>query len=197
MKGLLVHAKVVNNMDDLQIIELYFARDEHAIQETAHKYGKLCFRVAKNLLLNDESSEECVNDTYMAVWNKIPPVRPNNFTAFICKITRNLALKKLESSNAAKRSSGAIISLSEIETILPDNGIERGITDAELGKLISTFLRREKELDRNIFLRKYWFFDSISDIAERYLMNENNVKSVLFRTRKRLREFLQEEGVEV
>jgi len=83
-------------MDDLQIIELYFARDEHAIKETDRKYGKLCFRVAKNLLFNNEDSEECVNDTYLTVRNKIPPTRPNNFIAFICKITRNLSLKRLE-----------------------------------------------------------------------------------------------------
>lgn len=184
-------------MDDLQIIELYFARDEHAIKETDHKYGKLCFRVAKNLLFNNEDSEECVNDTYLTVWNKIPPTRPNNFTAFICKITRNLSLKKLETSNAMKRSADAIISLTEIEATLPDYSIAPGVEDEELGKLISTFLWSEKELDRNVFLRKYWFFDTISDIAERYSLNENNVKSMLFRSRNRLREFLKKEGIEV
>ena len=184
-------------MDDLQIIELYFARDEHAIKETDRKYGKLCFRVAKNLLFNNEDSEECVNDTYLTVWNKIPPIRPNNFTAFICKITRNLSLKKLEISNAMKRSADAIISLSEIEATLPDHSIAPGVEDEELGKLISAFLWSEKELDRNVFLRKYWFFDSISDIAERYSMNENSVKSMLFRSRNRLREFLRKEGIDV
>jgi len=184
-------------MDDLQIIELYFARDEHAIKETDRKYGKLCFRVAKNLLFNNEDSEECVNDTYLTVWHKIPPTRPNNFTAFICKITRNLSLKRLEISNAMKRSVDAIISLSEIEATLPDHSIALDIKEEELGKLISAFLWSEKELDRNVFLRKYWFFDTISDIAERYSLNENNVKSMLFRTRNRLREFLKKEGIEV
>ena len=184
-------------MDDLQIIELYFARDEQAIKETDRKYGKMCFRVAKNLLFNNEDSEECVNDTYLTVWNKIPPTRPNNFTAFICKITRNLSLKRLEISNAMKRSADAIISLSEIETTLPDYNIAQGVEDEELGKLISKFLWSEKELDRNVFLRKYWFFDSISDIAERYSMNENSVKSMLFRSRNRLRDFLRKEGIEV
>lgn len=184
-------------MDDLQIIELYFARDEHAIKETDHKYGKLCFRVAKNLLWSDEDSEECVNDTYLTLWNKIPPTRPNNFTAFICKITRNLSLKKLEASNAMKRSADATISLSEIEETIPDRSIAPGIEDEELGKLISAFLWSEKELDRNVFLRKYWFFDSISDIAERYSMNENSVKSMLFRSRNRLKNYLKKEGIEV
>lgn len=197
MKGLLVHAKGVSNIDDLQIIELYFARNEHAIEETANKYGNLCFRVAKNLLFNNEDSEECVNDTYLTLWNKIPPIRPTNFTAFICRITRNLSLKKLELSNAMKRSADAIISLSEIEATLPDYNIASGIEDEEIGKLISDFLWSEKELNRNVFLRKYWFFDSISDIAERYSLSENNVKSMLFRTRNRLREFLKKEGIEI
>ena len=184
-------------MDDLQIIELYFARDEHAIKETDRKYGKLCFQVAKNLLFNNEDSEECVNDTYLTVWNKIPPTRPNNFIAFICKITRNLSLKRLEVSNAMKRSAGTIISMSELEKALPDQCIAPDVEDEELGKLISAFLWSERELDRNVFLRKYWFFDSISDIAERYSLTENNVKSLLFRSRNRLREFLKKEGIEV
>ena len=184
-------------MDDLQIIELYFARDEHAIKETDRKYGKLCLRVAKNLLFNNEDSEECVNDTYLTVWNKIPPTRPNNFIAFICKITRNLSLKRLEVSNAMKRSAGTVISMSELEKALPDQCIAPDVEDEELGKLISAFLWSEKALDRNVFLRKYWFFDSISDIAERYSMNENSVKSMLFRSRNRLREFLRKEGIDV
>ena len=184
-------------MDDLQIIDLYFARDEHAIKETDSKYGRLCFRTAKNILTNDEDSEECVNDTYLTLWNKIPPTRPDNFTAFICRITRNLSLKKLELSNAKKRSSNATISLSEIETILPDDRIAPGLEDEELGKLINAFLWSEKKDARNVFLRKYWFFDSISDIADRYSFSKSKVKSMLFHTRNRLREFLKKEGIEV
>lgn len=184
-------------MDDLQIIELYFARDEHAIKETDHKYGKLCFRVAKNLLFNNEDSEECVNDTYLTVWNKIPPTRPNNFTAFICKITRNLSLKKLELANAAKRTSTAIVSLDELAETLPDTRISSDIGEEDLGKLISAFLWGQSEEVRNVFLRKYWFFDSVSDIAERYSLKENTVKSMLFRTRNKLREYLRKEGFEI
>jgi len=184
-------------MEDLQIIDLYFARDEQAIRETDHKYGKLCFLVANRLLCSNEDSKECVNDTYLAVWNKIPPTRPTNFTAFICKIARNLSLKKLEFANAAKRSADAILSLSELEATLPDNCIAPDITDEELGKRISTFLWSEKELARNVFLRKYWFFDSVSEIAVRYSLSESHVKSMLFRTRNRLREFLKKEGVDV
>lgn len=182
-------------MEDTQIIKLYFARDERAIEETAAKYGRLCFRVANNILSNTEDSEECVNDTYLSVWNKIPPVRPDNFTAFICKITRNLSLKKLESANAMKRRSNAVISLSELEEILPDNRITPSAEDEEIGKLISDFLHQEKAEARNVFLRKYWFFDSISDIAERYSFSESKVKSMLFHTRNRLRRYLKKEGI--
>lgn len=184
-------------MDDLRIIELYFARDEQAISETDTKYGKLCFRVANNILFNNEDSEECVNDTYLSVWNKIPPTRPNNFMAFICKITRNLSLKKLELANAMKRKAAAVISLSELEGTLPDDRIAPGVTDEEIGRLISAFLWQEKEEARNVFLRKYWFFDSVSEIGARYSFSESKVKSMLFHTRNRLREYLKKEGVEV
>lgn len=184
-------------MDDSQIINLFFARDEQAIKETERKYGKLCLRVAKNILSASEDSEECVNDAYLTVWNKIPPTRPNNFTAFICKITRNLSLKRLERSSALKRSADAIVSLTEIEEILPDNRVAPNVDGEELGNLISAFLRKEKELNRNIFLRRYWFFDSVGDIAKRYSLTESNVKSILFRTRNKLRDFLKKEGIEV
>lgn len=183
-------------MDDLQIIELYVARDERAIKETDIKYGALCFRVANDILCSREDAEECVNDTYWNVWNKIPPERPNNFTAFLCKFTRNLSLKKLESANAAKRSA-AIVPLSELEAVLPDDRIAPDVSEEELGKLISAFLRQEKKEARDIFLRRYWFFDSIRDIAIRYSFSESKVRSVLFRTRKRLREFLRKEGIEL
>lgn len=184
-------------MEDAQILDLFFARNEQAIRETDQKYGRLCFRVAENLLWNREDAEECVNDTYLAAWNRIPPVRPNNFTAFLCKITRNLSLKKLEASNAKKRSADVMISLSEIETAVPDNSFAPGLGDEKVGELISAFLRSEKELDRNVFLRKYWFCDPISDIAERYSLRGSNVKSRLFRTRNRLRAYLKKEGFEL
>lgn len=184
-------------MDDNQIIELYFARNERAIKETDVKYGKLCFSVANRILENNEDSEECVNDTYLNAWNKIPPTRPNHFSAFLCKITRLISLKKLEFSSALKRTSAVIVSFEELEGVLQDQKISPATDAEDLGKLISAFLRREKEDARNIFLRKYFFCDSVSEIAERYRLNENTVKSMLFRTRNRLREYLRKEGVEV
>ena len=184
-------------MEDLQIIDLYFDRNEQAIKETDTKYGRLCFSVANKILDNDEDSEECVNDTYLRVWNEIPPTRPNHFSAFLCKITRILSLKKLEFSNAMKRTSSIIVSFEELEGVLHDERIDPTTEAAELGSLISDFLRREKADARNVFLRKYLFFDTVEEIAERFSMNENTVKSMLFRTRNRLREYLRNEGIEV
>ena len=184
-------------MDDLQIIELYFDRNEQAIKATDEKYGKLCLHVANNILPSREDAEECVNDTYLSVWNEIPPTRPNNFKAFICKITRNLSLKKLEAASAIKRTSTAILSLEEIEDTIPDATVSPEISNEELGKIISAFLWSQSEDVRNVFLRKYWFFDSISDIAERYDYSESKVKSMLFHTRNKLRDYLKKEGYEL
>lgn len=184
-------------MKDLQIIDLFFARNEQAIKETEAKYGKLCFSVANKILENDEDSEECVNDTYLRAWNEIPPTRPNHFSAFLCKITRILSLKKLEFSNAMKRTSALVVSFEELEGVLRDERIAPGTEAVELGVLISNFLRREKADARNVFLRKYLFFDTVEEIAERFDMNENTIKSMLFRTRNRLREYLRKEGIEV
>ncbi len=184
-------------MDDLQIIALYFARDEKAIKETDIKYGKLCFNVANNILSIDQDAEECVNDTYLNVWNTIPPARPNHFMAFICKITRNLSLKKLEFKMALKRTPKALLSFDELESILPDNRMNPDIGNKEVGKVISDFLRGESEAARNVFIRKYVHFDSISDITARYSFAESKVKNLLYHSRKRLREYFREEGIEV
>lgn len=184
-------------MDDLMIIELYFARDEQAIKETDIKYGKLCFSMANNILFNDEDSEECVNDTYLSVWNKIPPTRPNNFRAFICKIVRNLSIKKLEFNLRLKRTQNVTVSYTELEEILPDTRTAPEWEYENLGKIISDFLQHEKEDARNVFIRKYYFFDSISDIAERYSFTESKVKNMLYHSRNKLRECLKKEGIEV
>ena len=184
-------------MDDLRIIELYFERDEQAIKETDKKYGKLCHSIAYNILNNHEDSEECVNDTYVGVWNAIPPTRPNNFTSFVCKIARNLSLKRLEFMKREKRSADTMLSLDELASILPDDRYAPDVSDEEVGKLISGFLRAQKEDVRNVFLRKYYFFDSIGDIADRFGFTESKVKNMLFYTRNKLRDYLIKEGVEL
>ncbi len=184
-------------MDDLNIIELYFARNEQAIKETAKKYGKLCHRIAHNILGNDEDSDECVNDTYIGIWNAIPPARPNNFMAFVCKITRNLSLNRLEAQSRQKRSQFTLVSLDELAEVLPDESIAVSISDEDLGRLISKFLRSEKEEARNVFIRKYYFFDSIGDIASRYSFTESKVRNMLYHTRAKLKIYLTKEGIEI
>ena len=184
-------------MDDLQIIELYFKRDEKAIEETDYKYGKLCYNIAYNILSSHEDSEECVNETYVGVWNAIPPARPNNFMAFVCKIARNLSLKRLEFMRREKRSSAVTLSLEELEEVLPDDSFAPDVSDEDLGKLISRFLYNQKEDIRNVFIRKYFFFNSIKEIAERYSLSESKVKNMLFHTRKKLRDYLVKEGVAI
>ncbi len=182
-------------MEDRDIIELYFQRDERAITATAMKYGKLCLKIANNILGDEHEADECVNDTYYGIWRAIPPERPNCFRAFAAKIARNSSLRRLKRKNANKRTCEALASLDELEEIIADKSEHNEIEDRELGRIISDFLYTEKEESRNMFLRKYWFFDSISDIASRFGCSEAKVKSALFHTRGRLREYLIKKGV--
>ncbi len=184
-------------MDDSMIIELYFARNEQAIRETDSKYGKLCLHVSNNILCNTEDAEECVNDTYLTVWNKIPPTRPCNFSAFLCKIVRNLSLKKMEFVLAIKRNRNATVSFSELEAILPDRSIACNAERDELAKAISRFLADEKEIARHVFIRRYFFFDSVSEIANRCSFTESKVKNMLYHTRNKLKDYLRKEGLYV
>jgi len=183
-------------MDDNKILALYRERNEHAIEETAAKYGRLCLTVATNLLASPEDANECVNDTWLALWNSIPPEEPENLTAYICRITRNLALNRLRLANTAKRAAGAEISIHELEEILPDTRQQPQPDAQELGRLINAFLHTEKPAARDVFVRKYWFFDSVSEIARQYGYSENKVKSMLFRTRNKLKAYLKKEGYE-
>ena len=184
-------------MDDLRIIELYFNRDEQAIKETDTKYGKLCHSIAYNILNNHEDSEEWVNDTYVSVCNTIPPTRPHNFMSFICKIARNLSLKRLEFMKRKKRSAEIILSLDELAAVLPDERYAPDVSDEDVGKLISKFLRSQEEYVRNVFIRKYFYFDSIREIAKCYSFTESKVKNMLFYTRNKLKDYLIKEGVEI
>ncbi len=184
-------------MEDNDIIELYFKRDERAIKETTLKYGKLCYKIASRIIGSESEAEECVNDTYFGVWKAIPPERPGCLRAFVAKVARNLAIGRLKYNMAEKRNPDAIISLSEIEEIIPDSSGFDEIEDKEVGRWISEFLYGEKEDIRNIFIRKYWFLDTVTDIAEKFGYSESKIKSILFRTRNKLREYLTEKGVEI
>ncbi len=182
-------------MEDKRIIDLFFERNEDAIKETQAKYGRLCHKLAYNILNDSADVEECVSDTYLQLWNKIPPEKPNNLTAFVCKIVRNLSLKKLEYNRAKKRSPYATVSMSELEETLPDHRYAKEVEDESLGRLINTFLRGQKAQVRNVFVRRYYFHDDIAEIAERYSFSQAKVKSMLFHTRNKLKKFLIEQGV--
>ena len=182
-------------MDDTKIVELYFARDEQAIGETSLKYGKLCHRIAQNILNDASLAEECVNDTYLGIWNAIPPARPTSFKAFVCKIARNLSIKRKEAETSQKRSAAGILPIDELAEVLADESIADGIEDEEIGRAIGAFLKTQKADVRHIFVRKYYFFDSLSDIAGELGFSESRVKNVLYHTRIKLKKYLIEKGI--
>ena len=182
-------------MDDIAIIELYFARDERAIKATEEKYGGLCRSISYNILNNEEDAKECVNDVYLGVWNAIPPMRPNCLKAFVCKVARNLSLKKYEFLSREKRSAALTVSFSELEQVLSDDAAS--ISEERIGELISRFLHTQEKEVRQIFVRKYYFFESVEDIAKRYSYSQSKVKSILYRTRNKLKEYLSKEGIGV
>ncbi len=182
-------------MDDSKIISLFWERSENAIAETDRKYRGLCMHVAHNVLSDSSDAEECVNDAYLAVWNSIPPQRPEHFSAFVCRIVKNLALKKYGHIHAAKRNPDAQVSFDELDGLADNTDVEKLCSSKELGDKISEFLRSERQVNRVVFVRRYWFLDSIRDIAKRYGMTENAVKQLLLRMRSRLKEYLRKEGV--
>lgn len=186
-------------MEDSAIIDLYWAREERALTETDLKYGKLCRSVAYNILHNREDTEECVNDTWMRAWNAMPPGRPGVLSAFLSRITRNLALDACKASRAEKRGGGQLpAALDELGDCIPaEGGVEQEMAFRELTKLLDEFLRTLPEKECCIFLRRYWYVDSTRDIARRYGMPEGSVKSQLSRTRQKLKKVLQTEGVAI
>ena len=186
-------------MEDSRIIDLYWARQERALRETERKYGGYCWSVAHNILRSREDSEECVNDTWLRAWNAMPPQRPAILSSFLGTITRNLALDRYKAQHRGKRGGGRLtVALEELEDCLPGGlDVEELVAEAELARAIDRFLRGLPEKEACIFLRRYWYVDSTLEIARRYHMAEGTVKSMLHRTRKRLREYLQQEGVEL
>lgn len=153
--------------------------------------------MAYNILGNAEDAEECVNDTLLSVWNAIPQTIPENLKAFVCRIARNTALKKLEYNTAEKRSPNAAISLAELEEIVSDKRASSDDAEENISEAISEFLRLQKPEIRKVFIRRYWFFDPVSEIAKRFSFSESKVKSMLFHTRKKLRSYLTKEGIEI
>lgn len=185
----------VNIIDDIRIIELYFERNEQAIKETDIKYGKLCHKLSYNVLNNRQDSEECVNTTYLEVWNRIPPTRPAKFKAYISIIVRDISIDKLRHLTAKKRSADMVMALDELTEILPDERHAPGRNDEEIGKLLSIFLRKQKEEVQRVFVLKYFYFESNGAIAEKYGFTERKVTNMLARTRNKLKKYLIEEGI--
>lgn len=182
-------------MEDTQIIDLFFSRDQQAIQQTEKKYGRLCYHIAWNILSSREDAEESVSDTYMKAWENIPPTKPTFFYAYLAKICRFLAMGKLDWNNAAKRKAEVVALSDEMENCIPDLSREMQIQSQELGALLNEFLGTLSQENRQIFMRRYWYAESIAEIAQRFHLGESNVKTKLMRTRNALRTFLEKEGI--
>ena len=184
-------------MEDEKIIELYFERNESAISETAEKYGNYLYKIAFNILSDNEDSEESVNDTYMSAWNTIPPEKPNIFSAFLSKITRYISLNRYRAKKTEKRGGGEIdVAFEEIEECVPDKSdIYDEIEAKELAKMISDYLKNLPESERKIFVCRYYYLDSLSDISKQFGFSQNKVASMLHRTRKKILSHLEKEGV--
>ena len=184
-------------MEDEQIIELYFRRDQDAIVQTELTHGAKLNTLAHRILMNHEDAQECVSDTYMKAWETIPPTRPTYLYAYLAKICRFLCFGRLDWNNAAKRKAEIVELSAEMELCIPDPARERQMESQELAGLLNEFLETLPEESRKIFLRRYWFGDSVTEIARRYGIGESKVKTRLFRTRNALRSFLEKEGITV
>ncbi|MBE6883744.1 MAG: sigma-70 family RNA polymerase sigma factor [Ruminococcaceae bacterium] len=186
-------------MEDTEIIEMYWARDERAIPVTAEKYGSYCAAIAGNILGSREDAEECVNDTWLQVWKAIPPHRPGGFAAFLGKITRNLAINRYKRGSAEKRGGGEISAVLEelSEMVSGKENTEAELMRKEFAEALNAFLKELPEEKRNIFVCRYWYSDSVTEIAERYGRREGTVSMILSRLRIKLRKYLLERGFEL
>ena len=185
-------------MSDEQIIALYWERSESAIAETAVAYGSYCHKIAMNILADNEDADECVNDTYARAWSAIPPARPNKLSAFLGRITRNLALHIWEKRQAGKRGGGQLdLVLSELEELLPDGGssVERQVESASITASLNRFLSEQADVNRLLFVRRYWHTDKLEEIAADLGMSVSKAKSILFRMRKNLKIHLEQEDI--
>ena len=186
-------------MEDSRIIALYRERSEEAVSETEKKYGKMCRSIAKNILRSDADAEECISDAYLTVWNAIPPQEPRDFCAYLAKITRNLAFNRRKAQGRQKRGGGVCEeALEELAAVLPDAETVEGISESRrIRELIERYLLSIDSDKRKGFVMRYWFCDSISDIAQSLGMSKGQVKMMLLRTRKDLKSYLEKEDVSI
>ena len=187
--------RTILHSEDEQIVQMYFARKEQAIVQTEQKYGAKLQNFAAGILKNREDAEECVNDTYLKAWNSIPPNHPRYLFAYLAKICRNLAFGKLDYKNADKRNARIVELTAEMELCIPGSLQDQVMDEKELGRIFSEFLKRLPKQKRLLFVRRYWYMDSIAKIAECFHLSESNVKTTLFRTRKEFKKYLEKEGV--
>ena len=204
-------------MEDSAIVALYWARDEQALTETSAKFGAYCRKIALNLLGDRSDAEEVENDTWMAAWNSMPENRPARLAPYLGRITRNLSLDRWKLGRALRRGQGAEVLLGELDECIPapsgldstledlvleelegclagSGRVEHTVEAAEAARMISAFLRRQPEPARGIFIRRYWYGDSMADIAARYAMPEGRVRVILHRTRTKLKKELTAQG---
>lgn len=183
-------------MEDEKIVELYFERNESAIERTSEKYGKRLRAVSNGILKDIETAEECENDTYLEAWNIIPPNEPKTYLyAFLARIIRNISLNCCRKKNALKRNAFVCELSAEMEECIPSpDDMDCRIDDMVFAEIINKFLSELDAEKKKIFVRRYWYMDSVTEISEKLLLSESKVKTSLFRTRKKLREFLEKEG---
>lgn len=185
-------------MEDSSIVDLYWARSVHAITETASKYGKYCYAIANNILHNVEDAEESVNDTYLGAWNSMPSNRPSILRTYLGKITRRISLKKWRDRNRDKRGGGEVaLALDELEECVPSNtSVEEEVIVAELSEMLNRFVAKLPETERQVFLSRYWYLESIKQISRDFNFSNSKVKSMLHRTREKLHSYLRQEGAQ-
>ena len=186
-----------NLPEDQQIVRLFFKRSEKAITYTRQKYGSLCISVARRILSDPRDAEECVNDTYLHAWNAIPPEKPDSLKAFLARITRNLALDRYDYNTADQRNTALTEAFEQLEPWLTvkTGESEAELDSAEINRVLNSFLRKQTLEARTLFLRRYWYGESIRELATACHMSESMVKSSLFRTRNKLRKELEKEGI--
>ncbi len=183
-------------MDDQRIVELYWQRDEQAITETAAKYENYCYTIAYNILNNREDAEESVNDTYLGAWNSMPPHRPALLSTFLGKITRRISVDRYRRKNAEKRGGGEMdLALEELQACIADGGDPASEYERErLARLVNDFVLSLPETEQKVFLCRYWYVEPLDTISKRFGFSESKVKSMLHRSREKLRKLLIKEG---
>ncbi len=183
-------------MHDEKIIELFCERSEQAITELSNQYGPLCMKIAFHILNNPQDAEECVNDAYLGIWNTIPPQHPNPLISYVCRIVRNVSLKKYHANTAAKRNSIYDVALDELENCFSSaESVEDAFDANETARLIDSFLEKLDKENRIMFVRRYWYADSVDDLAELFQTSRHNIYVRLSRTRAKLKKYLVQKGV--